>query len=405
MASRNALYMLVFVLLSCSTAPYRYQSFEITALSTQARSQSEGNVSVTAAVPGRDQAEAIFGFPIYDRGIQPVWLSISNNSPRRIRYAHTGTDRDYFSPLEVAYMHRKGYSKEARSEMEHRLHEMGMPRHIEAGETATGFVFTHVEPGTKNLLVDVFSGEGEDHSFIFFLDVPGFVPDHAEVDFHTLYDPTEVREFTAIGFREMLANLPCCTSNHEGKPNGLPVAAVLIGHGKDILKALLRAGWYETEWTGKRAELDPAQVQFLFGRLPDAVFRIKRRGGVDRNELHIWLAPWLLEGKPVWMTRITHFIGRRNPLRQVLFGAQFDPHMDDGRNYLMQNLWYSQSLKHLAWVDFGDAVPPEQAREDFLGAQYFTDGYRIVLWLSGVPVSMLETQNLQWDEPPGLRTQ
>ena len=79
--------------------------------------------------------------------------------------------------------------------------------------------------------------------------------------------------------------------------------------------------------------------------------------------------------------------------------------MDDGRNYLMQNLWYSQSLKHLAWVDFGDAVPPEQAREDFLGAQYFTDGYRIVLWLSGVPVSMLEMQSLQWDEPPGLWTQ
>ncbi len=395
--------MLVVGLAGCSTTPYRYEVFEAAVLSSQAKTQSEGKVSVTAAVPGRDQAEAIFGFPIYDRGIQPVWLSIENESPHRIRYAPTGTDREYFSPLEVAYIHRKGYTKEARAEIERRLYEMGMPRRIEPGETASGFVFTNAASGTKGLLVDIFSNAGEGHSFAFFLDVPGFVPDHAEVDFHALYELSEVRDFDVSGFREMLASLPCCTSNHEGKLNGLPVAVVLVGQGKDILRALLRAGWYETQWTRDRAELDPAQAQYLFGRVPDAVFRLQRRGSVDRNELHVWLAPWLLDGDQIWMAQITHFIGRRNPLPQVLFGARFDPDMDDGRNYVLQNFWYSQGLKQFAWVDYGDAVPIEQVRENFFGAQYFSDGHRIVLWLSGVPVSLIETLSLEWDEPPELR--
>jgi hypothetical protein len=116
-----------------------------------------------------------------------VWLSIRNERQYRIRYALTGTDPQYFSPLEVAHMHRKAYSKQARSEIERRLYEMGMPRRIEPGETVSGFVFTHAVPGTKGLLVDIFSSEDEDHSFAFFLDVPGFIPDHAEVEFETLY--------------------------------------------------------------------------------------------------------------------------------------------------------------------------------------------------------------------------
>ena len=230
------------------------------------------------------------------------------------------------------------------------------------------------------------------------------MPDHAEIDFQSLYEPAQVSHFDIAGFREELAGLGCCTRNYEGKLNGLPVGLVLVGHGKDILRALLRAGWYETEWTRDRAELDPAQAYYLFGRMPDSVFRIQRRGGVDRNELHIWLAPWLLDGEQVWMAQITNFIGQRNPLQQLLFGSLFDPDMDNARNHAMQNFWYSQGLNQLAWVDYGDAVLPGQARENFLGADYFTDGHRVVLWLSGVPVSLLETLSLEWDEPPGLGT-
>jgi hypothetical protein len=321
---RSLLVLFFAGLLGCASAPYHYLPIESIDLESSASTQTEGKVTVTVAVPGREQAGSIFGFPIYDRGIQPVWLSISNKGSRRIRYAHTGSDRDYFSPFEVAFMHRKGYSKQSRREMERRLFDLAMPRYIGAGETASGFVFTHVDPGTKNLLVDVFSGGDEDHSFAFLLEVPGFVPDHAEVDFDDLYQPSELRDFDAAGFRSFLSGFPCCTSNHVGQPNGLPVAVVLVGHGNEIQQALLRAGWYETEWTSLRTGFDTAKAHYLFGRQPDAVFRFKRQGGMVRNELNIWLSPWLLEGEPVWMVRITHIIGRQNALPLASFGAGFD---------------------------------------------------------------------------------
>ena len=76
------------------------------------------DVRVTAAALSREQTRQIFGLDLYARNIQPVWLEVVNDSPRFLRYAPTGSDPEYFSPLEVAYMHRKGYSKEGLREME-----------------------------------------------------------------------------------------------------------------------------------------------------------------------------------------------------------------------------------------------------------------------------------------------
>jgi len=394
------LFTVVLAVTGCSSAPYRYESFEPTMLSPQAETQSAGDVRVTAAVPSKEQATAIFGFPIYDRGIQPVWLEIENSGPNHKRYAPTGTDRDYFSPIEVAYMHRKGFSKQTQIEMERRLHGLGIERRIEPGETVTGFIFTNASPGTKNLYVDVFSGQGEDHSFAFFLNVPGFISDHAKVDFASLYQPSEIQDFGPDEFRATLADLPCCSVDRSGQQLGLPLGAIAIGTGQDVLRALLRSGWYETSWTRDKSSVDMDKAHFLFGRLPDAVFRIQRRGGIDRDQLHVWLAPWRLNGQPVWVYLITHFIGQRTKIKQFLFGSNFDPDMDSGRKYLLQSIWYGQGLKRVAWLESGGAVSIDEPRTDFTGSSYFTDGYRVVLWLSGEPMSLLDTEIVELAPPP-----
>ena len=51
----------------------------------------------------------------------------------------------------------------------------------------------------------------------------------------------------------------------------------------------------------------------------------------------------------------------------------------------------------------GDANSFENIHMDFNGAEYFTDGYIIVTWLSGAPVSLLETSNADWDDPPFIQ--
>ncbi len=388
---------LLFVVSACATRSYHHESTNSFPIRERAITQSEDDISISASVPDADEANAIFGVPVYKRSIQPVWLEIVNNSPDRIRFAPTGLDPKYFSPLEVSYMHRKGFSKEARAQMDRRFHDSAMPRQIPAGETRSGYVFTHASPGTKSFNIDVYSTDA-DYSRAFFLTVPGFTPDHAAIDFETLYRPEEIQDYELAGFREALKDLPNTSTDQTGQQTGLPYGTVIVADGIDVLKTLLRAGWYET--SGSRDADQQAKAHYMFGRMPDAVFRIKRNSKWDRNELYVWKAPIRVDGKPVWLAQITHFIGQRTQLEQVIFGARIDPNIDVGRNYFLQNLWYAQSLEKSAWLAKNGRVPIENARTDFNETQYFTDGYISVIWLSSEPISLLEAENVAWDNPP-----
>lgn len=123
--------------------------------------KQQGKVQVRVAVPGREETEALFGLPLYDRNIQPVWIEVVNNGDSELRFAPVGTDPLYVPPFEVAYTHRSGFSSADRSEIEAHLHQHSMRRNIEARQTGSGFVFTQLRPGTKGVNIDLFrSGKG-----------------------------------------------------------------------------------------------------------------------------------------------------------------------------------------------------------------------------------------------------
>ncbi len=390
----------VGLLVGCATRPYSFVPMEEVGFRERAQTQREGTLRVTAAVPDREESKRLFGIDVYERGIQPVWLEVENRGRERVRFAPVGTDPVYFSPLEVAYMHRKLFSKQGHRDMEKRFHEIAMPRQIWPGEAGSGFVFTHVEAGTKAFNVDLFSSGGQDSGFTFFIEVPGFLPDHAEVDFPGLYAPNEIRDLSIAGFRATLRDFGCCTTNREGTQQGLPLNVVLVGPGEEVLQALLRAGWYERTRAVQPEVI--AKEQHWQGRPPDAVFR-RKRGKSDRNELRVWLAPARVAGEPVWAAQITHYIGRSTGIGRALLDPRLDPDLDDARFYLLQNLWYAQALDRFAWQDTGRAVDIEEGETDWKGVAYFSDGFRLVIWPSGRPVSLLEAVQLDWSEPPPVR--
>lgn len=385
----------VLLISSCATGAYVHESVDSVAFRGRAQTQVEGNIRVTAAVPDVEETQAIFGLPLYSRDIQPVWLEIENRGETPIRFAPYGTDPDYFPPLEVAWAFRGGFSKIARSEIERYLHESSMPRRIPSGETRSGFVFTRANPGTKAFTVDVYSNT-YDRSFAFFVPVPGFVADHADVDLHTLYGPDEIENLKTGELLARLGELPCCARDESGEVAGTPVNVILIGKGKkEGLQALLRAGWRETlraEDAGEEAR--QKRGQYILGRTADAVFRKARDAAGERNELRLWLTPVTVEGEYVWVGQISHYMAR--PFGRV----RLDPDVDDARMYMLQIMLYSQGLVKYGWAKGTHVVPFAEQTSAIDGEEYFTDGYRAVLWLSGSPVSMLEVTRVGLDRPP-----
>jgi hypothetical protein len=383
------------LLASCASLPHHPRVHDVDALRSRALTQLDRGLRVSTAVPSQEETEILFGLDLYSRGVQPVWVEIENRTDQPLRFAASSVDREYYSPYEVAYVNRGGYSSEARESMNRTFDEASLQRWIPPQSTRSGFVFTHLRPGTKGFNVDVFGDPGNDYSFTFFAQVPGVVPDHAEMAFDSLYSPDEVRRVDLDGLRRALLDLPCCTSDAAGADESYPLNVVLIGQGDDVLHSLLRAGFVETPSVKGSA----SKSQHLFGRPADAVFRLPRGKSRERNELRLWLTPLRIGDEEVWLAQISHYLGAPT-LGQGLFEARLDPDFDDARNYVMQRIWYSQGLERFAWSASGKTQPRSEKPVLFTPEAYFSDGYRVALWLSDAAVSQLETDYVHWDEAP-----
>ena len=380
--------LLCCAVVACGGRAYVYQAVESIDFRSRAETQSDGPVTVNAAVLGKDETEAIFGVPLYDQGIQPVWLEIENRGSERVRYAPVSTDRDYFSPLEVAYKNRRKYSGEGRKEMEVRFDEVAMPRYISAGSTGSGFVFTQADNGAKGFNVDLF-GTDEFFHFTFILRVPGFEPDYANVDFDSIYPSEQLSSLSIDELKLALAGLPCCTTANSDDEDIGPINIALVGPGQNLLTALLRSGWRETA----ADESAKKEAHYLFGRLQDALFQYHSRTDDSYYELRLWLAPILAGDERVWAGHVQHFF----KLAPAIFRA--DPDVDHARYFAFQNLIYGQSLGKIGWLAGAAIAPDESFWANLVRPAWFTDGYRAVFWLSAEPVAIFDGDILHWDRP------
>jgi len=60
----------------------------------------------------------------------------------------------------------------------------------------------------------------------------------------------------------------------------------------------------------------------------------------------------------------------------------------------MQNFWYNQSLRKVGIVTGAGKSTPERPGVTFDGVGYFTEGNRVVLFLSEAPVALGDTKVL-----------
>jgi hypothetical protein len=385
------------ILLGCAT--FNPRPLNEVPFRERTKTQSENDVRVSAAVLSAEETEAVFGLSLYKKGIQPVWLEIENNTQHRMWFAPVSVDRDYFAPLEVAYMHHSGFSKASKLRMDQYFHQHALRSTIEPGTVRSGFVFTNLDLGTKAFNVEVIGEDDQVRTFTFLIPVEGLKVDYREVDWTSLLATRDKAAYDSLeAFRKALEKLPCCTTGEHGTMMADPVNVVIVGEGRDILYALLRSGWDETASASSydpTAQLpwefryQPVKSLYLFERSQDAAFRKSRSTLNERNQLRLWLSPYTLEGKNVWVGQISRII-RRSVWNKFIIES-------------VQDLWYAQAVLKYGYVKGTGVATIAKPRKSLHDDDYFTDGLRIVIWVSGDPISFSEVQFVQWEAPVAER--
>ncbi len=402
--------IIAMAITACAMRPYEPVSVGDAGFLQRAKTQQQGDLRITAAVPDAAEALALTSLDLYEQGVQPVWIEVENRTAQNARVALWSIDRDYFSPIEVAYTNRKKFSRQGYRDMERWFHDNALPRIIPAGETLSGLVFTHFKPGTKGFNVDVFSNT-DPTTFTFFMPIPGFEADYTEVDFAGMYDESEIRRFSLNELREALeTDLGCCVTDSSGKLDGGPLNTVLVGSPLAVRRSLLRGDWTETQ----RAEITERGLhqQMYRGRPADATVTLDRKYGNEQLILHLWLTPWVVESELVWVGQVYYTTLDQNWLGELAGGsypvdssflatfASESPSadVDSALTFLVQNFWYNQSISRWGMVDGVGQSTVENPHATFRGDAFFTQGKRSVLFLSETPVA-LDEGRIIFDNP------
>ena len=405
--SRFLLLTLIILVATGCAASFEPRPLSEIAFMVRAQTQSQGKLRVTAAVLSAEETRQVFGFPLYKKGIQPVWLQVENRETVPTWFLPVGLDPDYFSPLEVAYPYHRAFQTAYNPQIDLYFQQQAMGLYIAPGATRSGFVFTNLDLGTKIFNVDLVGEDNDPVTFTFFISVPGLVADHRHVEFENMYTASQLIRVDEDGLRKALEKIPCCTTNADGTEEYAPINVVLVGDGKDILRALIRSGWNETAAASDAASQSKITADipngsryetvyplYYYGRLQDGSFRDARSTGYGRNLLRLWLSPMRLEGKPVWVG----IVNRQMSLNKRLFSNQ-KLDLDEVRTFLLQNLWYAQAIAKYSYVKGAGHIPILQPKEIASGIYYLTDGLRLVLWISPKPIPLNEVVALDWEIP------
>jgi len=404
---------LLLLVSACSSTPQTVPEYEGD-YRDRAQSQEKEGIRVTAAVPSAEESKAIFGKPLYKRGVQPVWLKIENSRDESVSFLSVGLDPAYFTPIEAANMDlsEKKQVSDKRSLINEQFFESGMSSTVPARGQRSGFVFSQLDEGTKAFNVDVIGNSGFT-PFTFFIPVPGLNLDHHSVDWQNLYPADQYLDLDSDGLIEKIESETCCATDVKNEGTADPVNLVVIGTPDEVYYAFIRAGWDETEtiykgssWKtitsfigGGEYRYSPISALYVFNRGQDIAFQKARDNIHERNHLRLWMSPYRYEGEPVWLGQISRDIGVRFT-KKTITTHKIDPDVDETREGLLENLAYSQALAKVAYLRGVGEAPIDQPRANLTGDPYFTDGYRLVLWVTSRPVDIADVEVVYWRVPP-----
>ncbi len=374
-----------------------------------AKTQQDGQLKVRASILNAKESYAAFGLPLKLAGIQAIWVSVENSDDRAYWLLYPAIDPDHFSPDEVAYAFSSAMSDEDNDLWMQQLRDQAFKNPVLPGETQSGFVFVNLDEGHKEIDIELL-GHQKLVTFNFFFTIPGLNYQNLfEVENKHIEKKADLNE---VSLKQMLENLPCCTSSADGINQGDPLNLVFIGNADDLFPAFVRRGWHAAENNylesvkktafsflfGEHYRYSPVSPLYAFGRKQDIALQ-KARGTIhQRNHLRLWLTPFTYQDQEVWIGQISRDIGVRFTNKTpILVTHKIDPDIDEARNELIQEMLFSQGLVKIGYVSGIPVSTPEAPAYNLTGDPYFNDGLRAVILMSKKKTPIREVQFFNWD--------
>jgi hypothetical protein len=383
---------------------------------TSAAAQEEAPLAVRVRALTDAEGERYFGGSLRRLDVQPVWLEVKNDADLPARYLPILTDPNYFSPQEVAQQLHGWFSRGANARIDALFAHTMMPGYLPPHSTTSGFVYTHADGGLKFITVALIAA-GRLASFHFALPIPGREYAVQRVDFSSLYPPGKVEDLDLEQLRTRLQQLPCCVRDKSDENSGDPLNLVIIGNGIEPIFPFASRGWHLNEpadarsflTTAKafllRSQYDTAPVSplYAFGRFQDIALQKARSSVSRRNHLRLWLAPFTVEHRYVWIGQISRDIGIKLTTKSwYLTTHRISPYVDQERDYLLQDLILSARVQRIGFVSGVGVSDEAHPRANLTDDPYYTDGLRLVVFLGSDPRLPSSIEYLRWELPPLL---
>ena len=251
-----------------------------------AQSKTRDRITVSAALLSDGEARDRYGVNLAKKGIQAVWLRVSNKSPAEQWLLTAHIDPDYYTPDEAARQFPSlvpGRGGEARRQ---KFRDLAMRSRLESGKTYEGHVLIPRSEGGRFIEVTI-NGSGRERRFGFPLRTPDGHFDFEKMDGTAGKVTTNL---TRPQLRTRLAQLPATTVNADGSATGDPLNVVIVGEASQMMAALSECGWsftHRIDWTTVRREIAaalrgkpyrtaPVSSLYVFGRSQDLAFQRSR---------------------------------------------------------------------------------------------------------------------------------
>jgi hypothetical protein len=381
---------------------------------SRAQRKSVPGITVSVSALGERESRQSFGEDLAKYNIQPVWLSIANETDDQLVFLPIAMDADYYSPYEVSYRFHGAFSFGTNRARDAFFLERQIAGILPPHSTTTGFVYGELDTGVKYAHIAIV-GKNRLETLDFALPVPGPTFVGTSIDAAELYPGRKIEDLDLDSLRTTLAEQRCCTSNADATRDGDPLNIVIIESKQDPIVPFVARGWHLARRLDVASAIEtaraflfreafltsPVSPLYVFGRREDVVVQKARSTINERVHARFWLTPYTFESRRIWIGQVSRDIGVRITTETWnLTTHKIGPDVDFDRAYLLQDLLMSGFVERYGYVEGVGDAPASAPRANLTGDPYYTDGLRVVVFLSNQTTRLENIDKLPWQIPP-----